>query len=225
MTENQPSSEDNRTKAFYDRISGAYDLLSDASEHKARECGIERLAVTPGEAALEIGFGTGHALVDLARAVGPKGRVAGIDVSSGMCEQARGRLEREGLENRVTLQCAATPPLPYEDGEFDVVFLSFTLELFALEVIPEVLAEVRRVLKPGGRVGMVSMAEGLPGEKDSLLEKTYKWMHQHFPHIVDCQPIQAESLVEAAGFELAHQERLQMFTMPVAVVVGVNLKV
>ncbi|MEO8166149.1 MAG: hypothetical protein ABI619_12210, partial [Betaproteobacteria bacterium] len=48
---------------------------------------------------------------------------------------------------------------------------------------------VRRVLKPGGRFGTVSMATTPPGQTDSLLERTYKWMHEHFPHIVDCQPI------------------------------------
>ncbi len=46
------------------------------------------------------------------------------------------------------------------------------------------------------------------------------WMHKHFPHIVDCQPIPLERLVEQAGFEITEQERIELFTMPVAIVVA-----
>ena len=98
--------------------------------------------------------------------------------------------------------------------------MSFTLELFPLDSIPEVLAECRRVLKPGGRLGVVSMATVADGERESLLEKTYVWMHHHFPHIVDCQPIPAERMIQDAGFQLVQQQRIDLFTMPVAVVVA-----
>jgi demethylmenaquinone methyltransferase/2-methoxy-6-polyprenyl-1,4-benzoquinol methylase len=46
-------------------------------------------------------------------------------------------------------------------------------------------------------------------------------MHQHFPHIVDCQPIPARRLLADAGFEIRRSERLAIWTMPVAVLVGV----
>ena len=65
-----------------------------------------------------------------------------------------------------------------------------------------------------------SMATTKPGESDSALETTYKWMHQHFPHIVDCQPIPAEQFLTDAQFELPVSERISLFTMPVAVLVG-----
>ena len=98
--------------------------------------------------------------------------------------------------------------------------MSFTLELFPLEVIPAVLSECRRVLKPGGRLGVVSMATVPPGEHESALERTYVWMHTHFPHIVDCQPIPLEDLVVQAGFTLEQSERIELSTMPVAMVVA-----
>ena len=78
----------------------------------------------------------------------------------------------------------------------------------------------RRVLKPGGRLGVVSMATVQDGKSESVLERTYVWMHTHFPHIVDCQPIPLERLVEEAGFSIATQERIDLFTMPVAIVVA-----
>jgi ubiquinone/menaquinone biosynthesis C-methylase UbiE len=114
----------------------------------------------------------------------------------------------------------ALPPIPSNLGPFDVITLSFTLELFALDTIPEVLAECRRVLRQGGRLGVVSMATVAPGENESMVERTYVWMHTHFPHIVDCQPIPLESLLSAAGFKLTKLEQVDLFTMPVAIAVA-----
>ena len=74
--------------AFYDRISHAYDAISDASEHRARECGEASLQIQPGWRILEIGAGTGNSLANLAAAVGPQGDVVGLDISSGMIQVA-----------------------------------------------------------------------------------------------------------------------------------------
>lgn len=209
-------------KQFYDRISGAYDAIADGGEHKAREHGLEVLAVQPGERVLEIGYGTGHSLVSLAKAAGDSGHVDGVDISEGMQSVASKRVAEAGLTGRVDLRVGEAPPLPYEEGRFDVVALSFTLELFPLDVIPQVLAEIRRVLVEGGRVGVVSMATVLANDRESALERTYKWMHMHFPHIVDCQPIDAERLISESGLTIIQQERHALFTMPVAVVVARN---
>lgn len=209
-------------RQFYNRLSKAYDLLADKDERAAREQGLAALAVQPGQQVLEIGYGTGHSLVALARAVGPQGRVFGIDVSDGMRDVAAARVQEAGLADRVQLVAGPTPPLPYADGQFDAVSLSFTLELFPLPEIPAVLAEIKRVLRPGGKLGVVSMAVTRAGERESLLEHVYKWMHLHFPHIVDCQPIDAREAVAGAGFRLVHDAELKIWSMPVAVVVGVN---
>lgn len=211
---------DNPTQRFYDRISHAYDMIADGGEHVAREKGLEMLAVQAGESVLEIGYGTGHSIVALARAVGHQGTVSGIDISPGMREVAMKRVEQAGCAERVELVAQPAPPLPYADHSFDVVTMSFTLELFPLDVIPKVLAECKRVLKPGGRMGVVSMAAVEDGDRESVLERTYIWMHTYFPHIVDCQPIALESILKDAGFELVQHERMELFTMPVAMVVA-----
>jgi demethylmenaquinone methyltransferase/2-methoxy-6-polyprenyl-1,4-benzoquinol methylase len=204
------------TQQFYDRLSHAYDLLANASEHHARDLGIEAFDARGGERLLEIGFGTGHALEDLARGVGESGRVTGLDLSYGMLQVAAKRLEREGLGGRVDLVLADGEHLPLADASYDGVFTSFTLELFELETIPRVLAEVRRVLRPGGRLGVVAMQEGGHGPLFGL----YKWLHRHFPHFIDCQPIEAGRLLEAAGFVLEHEETTKIWSLPIAVLVG-----
>lgn len=212
----QQSSETN--KSFYDRISSSYDALADANEHVAREIGEELLSLNAGDAVLEIGFGTGNTLLNLAEACWPTGRAAGIDVSDGMAKVASEKIAAAGLEERVDLKVGDAAQLPWDDNSFDAVFMSFTLELFPEDRLTQVLAECRRVLKPTGRIAVVSMAtvKAEAGESTSLLEKTYVWMHRHFPHIVDCRPIDAVGELRMAGFHIVQETRMDIWTMPVA---------
>lgn len=214
------SQSESLTRRFYDRISHVYDMIADGGEHAARERGLQLLAVKPGESVLEIGYGTGHSIVALAEAAGETGQVVGVDISSGMQQVAQKRVNDSGKQKTVELLVDTVPPLPLDNETFNAVTMSFTLELFPLDLIPSVLDECRRVLKPTGRLGVVSMATVHDNETESVLERTYKWMHTHFPHIVDCQPIDAERLVRAAGFDLDQSERFDLFTMPVAILVA-----
>lgn len=211
-------------KSFYDRISDSYDALADANEHKARETGESLLAVQPGEAVLEIGFGTGNTLLHLAEAAGDRGRVCGIDVSDGMLEVTEDKLAAAGYDDRVELKVGDAVQLPWPDKTFDAVFMSFTLELFPEDELGKVLVECQRVLKPGGRIAVVSMAIVRPdaGESISMLEKTYIWMHRNFPHIVDCRPIDAVGELRHAAFVVAEEQRMSIWGMPVSAVLATN---
>jgi len=204
----------NSTKSFYDRISKAYDLIADSSEHAARERGLELLAVSAGETVLVVGFGTGHALVTLAHAVGSDGKVVGIDLSEGMAAVARKRIIDEGIADRVELLLGDARQLPYPDNRFDAVFIGFTLELFDDADIPCVLGQIRRVLRPGGRLGVVSMSKE---EHESVMTEMYVWMHRHFPHFVDCRPINVSQALHEAGFEVERAERESIWGLPVAI--------
>ncbi len=210
----------NPTRSFYDRISRVYDQLADSSEQQARQVGLELLAAAPGESILEIGFGTGHSLAAIAQAVGPTGQACGVDISEGMREVTAELLTQEGLSDRVELKVAGVPPIPYQDALFDAVLMSLTLELFPLAVIPEVLRETRRVLKPEGRLGLVAMNITPAGEHESTLTHVYKWMHRHFPHIVDCQPIDARRCVVEAGLTITNSKDLEIWTLPVVALVA-----
>ena len=203
---------------FYDRISGVYDALADKSEHEARELGLRLLAPAGSDRVLEIGFGTGHALVEIGERLSEDGRVFGIDVSQGMLEVAAERVEAAGLGDRVAeLRLGDAKELPYDPGSFDAVFLSFTLELFSATDIPRVLAEVSRVLRPAGRLGVVSMHDD--GGKSAMVD-LYRFLHRHFPHIVDCRPIDVRSRLEQAGFEVVAGEGVSIWGLPVLAVVG-----
>jgi ubiquinone/menaquinone biosynthesis C-methylase UbiE len=206
------------TKAFYNKISRAYDLLAEHSEGPMRRAGLEKLNVRPGEQVLEIGFGTGHCLISLAQSVGPMGKVYGIDLSDKMLELARENLLKAGLAERVELACGDATKLPYPSDSLDAVFMSFTLELFDTPEIPKVLAECQRVLKPGGRIAVVAVSK--EGEHGVILE-IYEWSHRHFPNLVDCRPIFVRRAVESAGFRVISTERKMMW-VPVEIVLGVK---
>lgn len=220
MTDEAHGHDTNRS--FYDRISSAYDLIADANEHAMRETGENALNLQHGERVLEIGYGTGNSIVNFGRQVGPDGHVSGLDISPGMQRVAQEKVEAEHLADRVELRVGDGRDLPYASESFDAVFASFTLELFAPDDVPRVLAEIKRVLKPDGRLGIVSMSVVPEGEHESVLEKTYKWMHRHFPHIVDCRPIDVTGVLEQAGFAVQTQIAGAIWTMPVTAAVGVK---
>ena len=213
----------NRTTAqaekAYDNLSRVYDLLAGPFEKRFRDYALSLLDINQGEEVLELGFGTGDSLRQIAELVGPAGKACGIDISSGMMRVAEQRLASAGLSDRVELRHGDAAQLPFEDNRFDASFMSFTLELFDTPQIPKVLAQVRRTLKPGGRLAVVSMSKE---NGDSLLLRLYEKMHRAFPHYIDCRPIYLEQSLREAGFKIAHKEQQSFFGLPGETVVGVN---
>jgi len=202
----------------YNRMSRIYGLLSAGSEKRFVELAIGRLLrPAPGELILEPGFGSGQALAALAGAAGETGRVYGIDVSDGMVEVTRRRLERLGLTGRVVLTRGDAAAMSYENSFFDAVFMSFTLELFPDDLMPVVLRECARVLKEKGRICVASMSSR---GKDGLMTRWYRWAHVHFPGFVDCRPIDARGTLETAGFRISEERVLSMWGLPVEILLA-----
>jgi ubiquinone/menaquinone biosynthesis C-methylase UbiE len=218
-SENQPDvlrvlQSKSETKAFYDKISKIYDLMAERSEEPVRNAGLQKLAVKAGESVLEIGYGTGHCLVALARAAGPNGHVYGIDLSEGMRQQAEARLQREQIAAPVDLTCGDAAHLPYDAESLDAIFMSFTLELLDTPEIPIVLSECRRVLRPDGRIVVVGMSkEG----KNGFVVHAFEWTHRHFPNFLDCRPIYVARALAGAGFTIVAAETAHMW-VPVEIV-------
>ena len=207
-----------QTRAFYNKISHVYDLLSERSEAPMRKAGLDLLKPNAGESILEIGFGTGHTLVSLAKAVGPKGRVLGLDLSDKMTKIAKEHLAQAGLLERARIRRGDAAQLPYPTGSVDGVFMSFTLELFDTPEIPKVLDECKRVLRRGGRIVVVGMSKD--GPKDPLVN-VFEWTHKHFPKFLDCRPIYVRRAMEEAGLSVRKALTRHMW-IPVEIILGVK---
>lgn len=205
-------------KRFYDSISKVYDHLIGSSEQKFAEEALDRLNIRGGESVLEIGFGTGRCLKRIAESVGREGRAYGMDISLGMSNVTWRRIKEAGLMERTCLCCGDAASLPYGDRVFGAVFMSFTLELFDTPEIPQVLHEIERVLKQGGRLGIVSISK----ENGGNMLKLYEWAHREWPKYVDCRPIYLEQLLIHTGYSIEVKENVRLFRLPVEIVVAAN---
>jgi demethylmenaquinone methyltransferase/2-methoxy-6-polyprenyl-1,4-benzoquinol methylase len=205
-------------RVSYNRLSRWYDLIAGGTEKKYRDWGLEKLAARPAERILEIGFGTGHCLVSLSKAVGKAGHVIGLDISDGMLAIAQERLQQEGLQERADLHLGDATKLDFiESGSLDGIFMSFTLELFDNPEIPRVLQECQRVLKAGGRITVVSMTKTNP---PGIAVRLYEWFHEHMPDYADCRPIFAREALEQSGFVIQDVNTSSMWGLPVQIVLG-----
>ncbi len=202
-------------ESYYSNLSRFYDWLA-SSEKRFVRLGLGLLRPRPGERILEIGFGTGYAQQYIAQSV-KNGLSAGLDISIGMGRVAQRRLSRAGLLDQVDLMQSDTLPIPCQEGVFDGVYTSFTLELFDSPLIPAVLGEIRRVLKPGGRLVVVSLSKD---QQLGLIGKIYESFHDRFPKWADCRPIPVKFLVKDAGFTIQDSRNYTMWGLPVGMVLA-----
>jgi ubiquinone/menaquinone biosynthesis C-methylase UbiE len=174
-----------------------YDLatrLTGANKIHRRTIKLARLQ--PGEAVLDVGCGPGDLTRRAARKVGAEGRAVGIDASPEMIAEARKNAARKGRE--VDFRVAAIEDLPFDDGEFDVVLSSFMLHHLPGDLKDRGLAEVRRVLKPGGRLLAVDL-----GRKGFWFRVISLLGHSH--RLPEDYAEQLKSRIKSAGFEDVRQ--------------------
>lgn len=204
-----------QVQTSYDALSGWYELVIDPFERGCRAAGVRKLGVQKSETVLEIGFGTGQALVLLAEQVGVSGKVYGVDLSQSMCNIAHRRAEDQGLADRVLPQRGDATRLPIDNSSVNAVFMCFTLELFDTPDIPVVLRECQRVLQSGGRLCVVALAK-----HNCLATRIYEWLHQRFPRLLDCRPIYPEQALSDAGFHITAIENCSLLGLPVEMVLA-----
>lgn len=204
-------------KRFYDRVSSIYDCVTGAFERRISEKALRGLLIQAGETVLEVGFGSGYMLERMAELIGDEGWACGLDLSSGMVKEAEKRLENARLLKRVGLSCGDALRIPFREGVFDAVLMSFTLELFDTPDIPVVVREVRRSLKPGGRLAVASLSK-IGGS--SLMLRLYEWAHMVWPTYIDCRPIYVEQALREAGFDMTRSDKDTISGLPVETVVA-----
>ncbi len=130
----------------------AYDplvwLLTLGRDRVFREKTLDLARLAEGESVLDIGCGTGTLAIAAKRRVG-QAAVVGVDASPEMIARARKKARRAGAD--VTFETAAVEQLSFADGSFDVVLSTVMLHHLPEATRQKCIAEVGRVLKPGGR--------------------------------------------------------------------------
>lgn len=126
-----------------------YGWLDDGAGRRIREVALRDLDLRPGESVLDLGCGPGGGMVALREAVGPGGRVMGVDNSPAMLARARRQVEERGWTN-VRLHLADASRVPFGHEEHDAA-----IALSSLSAMPDVPTAVRHLhgaLRPGGRL-------------------------------------------------------------------------
>ena len=144
---------------MFDRIAPAYDAMNTVMtaglDARWRRAAARAAALRPGMDALDVACGSGALTRELARAVGRRGSATGIDLSAGMLRQARRRPEaRDAARPRYLAGDALQ--LPLADGSFDAATIAFGLRNVA--DYGRCLAEMSRVVRPGGRVVVLEIS-------------------------------------------------------------------
>lgn len=203
-----------RTRMAYNHLSRWYDWFSSGSELLLVRLGLQTLNLAKGDKVLDIGFGTGEAILEMAGSVGNSGNVFGIDISTGMFKVTKRKIQKMGISEQIQLNQADAISLPFSGNSFDAVFSSFTLELFENHEIIMVLNECHRVLKNGGHLGLVTMAAG---ENENLSQKIYSWFHDHIPMYFDCRGINIQFSLTRCGFQVIDVVPRSIWGLPITI--------
>ena len=159
-----------KVKGVFDSVASKYDLMNDlmsAGLHRAWKAYTVQVAnLKPGERALDIAGGTGDLSKAFARKVGESGVVVHTDINEAMLRQGRDRLLDEGLILPTSL--ADAEKLPFKSESFDLVSVAFGLRNMTHKDLA--LAEMCRVLKPGGRLLVLEFSRIA-----EPLRKPYDW--------------------------------------------------
>lgn len=163
MQFDSPKQKEEYVRAMFSSIAHRYDLLNTLLSFNQdkywRRFAVRRCALKPGDRVLDVACGTGMLSFEAARAVGPEGRVIGVDFCAEMLVKAEENLKKTPYGDNVEFRPGNAVDLPFPDESFDCAVIGF-----ALRNVPDVrktIEEMARVVKPGGRV--VNLEFGKPG--------------------------------------------------------------
>ncbi len=135
---------------MFDNISGDYDglnrVISFGIDVSWRKKVLKMVSDKNPQSILDIATGTGDLAILMAQT--PAQRIVGLDISAGMLEVGRKKVQARNLSHRIELMLADSESIPFEDHTFDAITVAFGIRNF--EHLEKGLSEILRVLKPGG---------------------------------------------------------------------------
>ncbi|HWD79990.1 MAG TPA: methyltransferase domain-containing protein [Kribbella sp.] len=162
------------------------------------------LALRPRDRVLDVGVGPGLLAAEMAAEVGPDGRICGVDISENMLAIAQTRAEVPGGP-RIELEHASVDRLPYPAESFDVVVSTQVFEY--VEDVAGALQEVRRVLRPAGRVVLLDTDWGSLVWRSSDDARMTRVLTAFEDHLADAHlPRTLADVLVKTGFTPTHEQ-------------------
>jgi ubiquinone/menaquinone biosynthesis C-methylase UbiE len=203
---------ENAVKDAYSKVAWFYNFWSWLTESQAARKVVELADVKDGETILEVAVGTGVVFAELVRR-NAHGLSEGLDVSPSMLRKAEQRM-RGYPKERCHLQTGSAYDLPFESRTFDLVVNNFMLDLLPEKDFEIVLSEFKRVLKPGGRVVLSTMAFGR-----RWYNRIWDWIAARVPSLLTgCRPVTMTGPLKQAGFDSIQSVYVSQNTFPAEVV-------
>ena len=218
-------------RALFDSIAFRYDLVNQVitlgqigrwRERVAREVGRHRPRL-----ALDVGTGTGDLALAIVRRTGKESHVLGFDLSPEMLRLAQAKARRQGLQKRISFVLADATALPLRDGATDCLVNAFFLR--HLSSLSTSFAELRRVLRVGGRISFLELTQPARSPLRPLFRLWFNrvvplvggWMsgtrqaYEYLPQSLGPFPnaVELAGLLREAGFESVKCRLLGMGTV------------
>ncbi len=156
MTQNVDQIIKNQMEKMVDTYDSYMKKATFGREHILRRMTVELAGVKAGDTVLEVGCATGTLTLAAKEAAGPSGKVFGIDIIPGMIEASQRKAAQANVE--ITFQLGSIDSIPFPDSHFDEVMCSFMIFHMSDETRRKGIAEIQRVLKPGGRLLVLDLA-------------------------------------------------------------------
>jgi SAM-dependent methyltransferase len=210
-----------QAKRFYDRLGKAQDLQAFYEDQPVAEL-ITAAYFPAARSVFELGCGTGRLAENLlTRHLPPDARYLGTDISDTMAVLSQTRLRRFSGRAHV-LRADATAPLPLTSGEFDRFLAVYVLDLLSPRDARAVIAQARRLLRPGGLLCAVSLAPGqTPAAR--LISRTWTRLWTRAPGLVGgCRPTRLEPLLD--GWHITHLGLVTAWALTSEVIVATPSK-
>ncbi|MBV9081328.1 MAG: class I SAM-dependent methyltransferase [Acidobacteriaceae bacterium] len=146
------------TRRVYDLVAPLYPLSSLLFHSRAHRAALSASGIRNGTRVLEIGTGSGEMLKRLVR-VNPDGHTIGVDLSPKMAARSQTNARRRFPQAQIHCQAADVRYLPFASASFDAVMCCYLFELLPEAELDESVAEVSRVLRPGGRLTTILVGQ------------------------------------------------------------------
>jgi demethylmenaquinone methyltransferase/2-methoxy-6-polyprenyl-1,4-benzoquinol methylase len=182
---------DNRTKQYYAWRASNYDKLAEWEQPYHNEA-VELANAKEGQRVLVAACGTGRGMDLLAKALGPTGRIDALDLSEDMLKKAQAKMKQHGNIGNIHFHHGNVRDLPFTDNVFDIVYNAYMFDLIELDGFLPILTEMKRVLKPQGKIVLLNMSK--PDGNTTFYERIYRWTG------IPCRPVLMAPYLQSLNF-------------------------